>query len=826
VDIPTGDSLQTALARLLAAVEPMRNDDGSVQTCKHKGCPKPVTYTSSLALFPAYWMVSVTGSRPFHIGLSMELLSDRLLHLRGAILHFGERDSARDGGHYISVQLTRAGAFVIDDEKVYQTTPDKALELVCAHGKILLFGPAPGSAELPECVRRAVCDAAMLMQDVDDHLPRPATKVSQVKTPRADSCTGPAGRTLVAPDATPARMEDVPAVPVHREHDLDHMALRRVPDGQVESLRRALLELNISDTRCDETAGGLGLLFPRVAKTDLRHTSMQDLEREVEAAERDPACMRSPGTLQGPNLPWFAVVILSGPALALFTHEGKSGRRHVNTDEVERLFGPMVLRCVYRPARRARMTQGGLVGALDPTLVLELPSEQALTRLCRAVASLPAQGPHRLRLRELGRELIPNSELYPTERSRRCPARVTLKNVPAPGATAAVALAKRLVLDLLNRGRPLDEAEVFMVGGSASQSGGPSSRSWTVFLPLLDPAVAQQVVAGLHQRVVNKFTIMAYGAGPLAHCALCGRRGHLQEECRPFTLLLFKRDGVPWTQPEIDGHNKGLQALHFKRGYGGEGPSSLLILFFGSEQNLTSAVLSVVELMRSGSPHPYATVPRFTEGFCPRGCNRCLWPRTRGNVHTAATCPGTRLLPAALPVRITIGPEGFAEIGRGGAAEPRSASIDPPTTPTDRATTPMLPPSGAMAVRSVTPGRTALTQAEAEVVAPATSAHNGSVPPPPATSPLLPLVTCTPLGPTPSSRSAPAVNSSDTSARPRRTITPSRKGAEAIADRADSASSAGAKRLLELESSSEAGTDQQRLEPLLRTPKKKTRKRT
>ena len=162
------------------------------------------------------------------------------------------------------------------------------------------------------------------------------------------------------------------------------------------------------------------------------------------------------------------------------------------------------------------MTQGGLVGALDPTLVLELPSEQALTRLCRAVASLPAQGPHRLRLRELGRELIPNSELYPTERSRRCPARVTLKNVPAPGATAAVALAKRLVLDLLNRGRPLDEAEVFMVGGSASQSGGPSSRSWTVFLPLLDPAVAQQVVAGLHQRVVNKFTIMAWRRAPRA----------------------------------------------------------------------------------------------------------------------------------------------------------------------------------------------------------------------------------------------------------------------------------------------------------------------
>ena len=157
---------------------------------------------------------------------------------------------------------------------------------------------------------------------------------------------------------------------------------------------------------------------------------------------------------------------------------------------------------------------------------------------------------------------------------------------------------------------------------------------------------------------------MAYGAGPLAHCALCGSRGHSQDECRVFTLLLFKRDGVPWTQPEIEDHSKGLQAMRCKRGYGGEGPSSLLILFFGSERALTSAALSVVKLMRSGTPHPYATAPRFTVGFCPRGCNRCLWPRTRTDVHTAATCPGIRLLPAALPVRITVGSEGFAEIGK------------------------------------------------------------------------------------------------------------------------------------------------------------------
>ena len=85
---------------------------------------------------------------------------------------------------------------------------------------------------------------------------------------------------------------------------------------------------------------------------------------------------------------------------------------------------------------------------------------------------------------------------------------------------------------------------------------------------------------------------MAYGAGPLAHCALCGRRGHLQEECRPFTLLLFKRDGVPWTQPEIDGHTKGLQALHYKRGYGGEGPSSSCFLAVSRPSRALSSPLS------------------------------------------------------------------------------------------------------------------------------------------------------------------------------------------------------------------------------------------
>jgi hypothetical protein len=166
-----------------------------------------------------------------------------------------------------------------------------------------------------------------------------------------------------------------------------------------------------------------------------------------------------------------------------------------------------------------------------------------------------------------------------------------IQNIPAAGPTQAVGVAKRLVLDSLKRDAPPDEAEVFMVGGSASQ-GAPGSRSWTVFLPLLDPAVAQQAVTRLHQRVVNKSVIRAYGAGPLAHCALCGSRGHSQDECRVFTLLLFKRDGVPWTQPEIEDHNKGLQAMRCKRGYGGEGPSSLLMLLFGSEQALTSAVLS------------------------------------------------------------------------------------------------------------------------------------------------------------------------------------------------------------------------------------------
>ena len=304
---------------------------------------------------------------------------------------------------------------------------------------------------------------------------------------------------------------------------------------------------------------------------------MQDLESEVEAADRALECVSGPGTLQEHNFPWFAVVVLSGPALALFTREGKAGRRHVNTDEVQRIFGSTVLRSVYRPGRRPRAARGGgvLAGASDPTLVLELPSESAHTRLCRAVASLPGQGPYRLRLHELARDLIPSPELYPAERGRRCPGRVMIQNIPAAGPTQAVGVAKRLVLDSLKRDVPPDEADVFMVGGSASQ-GAPGSRSWTVFLPLLDPAVAQQAVTGLHQRVVNKSVIRAYGAGPLAHCALCGSRGHSQDECRVFTLLLFKRDGVPWTQLEIEVHNKGLQAMRCKRGYGGRGqaPSS------------------------------------------------------------------------------------------------------------------------------------------------------------------------------------------------------------------------------------------------------------
>ena len=623
-------------------------------------------------------------------------------------------------------------------------------------------------------------------------------------------------------------MEDETAEPACEERGLGRAVPAQDRDHQVELLRQALQRLAITGAGNDATLSGPGRPFPRVQEADVTHMSIGDLESEVESAARDPSCDRGPGSLEDCNFPWFAVLVLNGPALALFTREGKSGRRHVDTDEVQRIFGPTVLRSVYRPGRRARMVQGVLAGASDPSLVLELPTELALIHLCRAVATLPALGPFRLRLRELDRDLIPNPELYPAERGRRCPGRVTLQNITAAGPTAAVAVAKRLVLQSLNRPTLPDEAEVFMVGGSASQRGGPGSRSWTVFLPLLDPAVAQKAVDGLHQQVVGRCTILAYGVGRLAQCALCGSRGHSQDECRIYTLLLFKRDGVPWTQPEIDGHSKGLQALRYKRGYGGEGPSSLLILLFNNERALISAVLSVVQLMRSGASHPYATAPRFTEGYCPRGCNRCLWPRTRANVHTAATCSEIRLLPAALPVRITVSPEGFAGIGKDGAAEPSSVPIHTLPARTGRSTAPASASPGA------TSGLSAPSNGENPVSAAPAHTGSGLLPPPVASAP--PLLTHAPLPvPAPGSQPAPAVahhstpvlatglQSAPAVAPPvtptrvsKRMATPSSKGLELIADRADSASPSKAKRPLEygLESRSEAGIADGRLVPL------------
>ncbi len=116
-------------------------------------------------------------------------------------------------------------------------------------GRYCYLAPPRTVQSWAECVRRAVCNAAMLMHDVDEHLP--ATKVNQAKTPRADSCTGPAGRTVVAPDATPA--ESTTSTTWHRG---------ACPTAK--SNRCGGHYWSISDTRCDETAGGLGLLFPRV----------------------------------------------------------------------------------------------------------------------------------------------------------------------------------------------------------------------------------------------------------------------------------------------------------------------------------------------------------------------------------------------------------------------------------------------------------------------------------------------------------------------------------------------------------------------------------
>jgi hypothetical protein len=232
--------------------------------------------------------------------------------------------------------------------------------------------------------------------------------------------------------------------------------------------------------------------------------------------------------------------------------------------------------------------------------------------------------------------------------------------------------------------------------------------------------------------------------------------------------------------------------MRCKRGYGGEGPSSLLMLLFGSEQALTSAVLSVVELMRSGAPHPYATAPRFTVGFCPRGCNRCLWPRTRADVHIAATCPGTRLLPDALPVRITVGSEGFAEIGKDGAAEPRSV---PTSAAPPRPGVPPPPPAPVdVAAHSAAPSRPAPSLgAEGDSAASATPARDelGLPPMSPAARPpthALPPVSAT------GSQSARAVDPSTPKRRSTRTMTPSSRGLEFIADRAGSASPAKTRR--------------------------------
>ena len=82
LEVPNGGSLHTSLAKLFGETAPLYINV-SPQTCSHSGCLKPVSYTSSLAEFPTFWLLSLTGPRPFRVESVMELMSGRFLHLTG-----------------------------------------------------------------------------------------------------------------------------------------------------------------------------------------------------------------------------------------------------------------------------------------------------------------------------------------------------------------------------------------------------------------------------------------------------------------------------------------------------------------------------------------------------------------------------------------------------------------------------------------------------------------------------------------------------------------------------------------------------------------------
>jgi hypothetical protein len=303
---------------------------------------------------------------------------------------------------------------------------------------------------------------------------------------------------------------------------------------------------------------------------------------------------------------------------------------------------------------------------------------------------MPSFGAFRLRLREPDPHLLPDIKLYPKFRDDRFPGRAVFRNVRAPGSTAAVASVKKRIMLLLGAD---EEADIFMVGGGATPSSAQRGH-WTVYLAFLDPSVASTAITAIHGTRLGMSTVIATGVKKLAWCTACHQHGHTREHCKTFAVLLYKRDGVVWTQDEIDAHASVLSASHSKRGYGGDAPSSLLMLLFKTEQSMLRAMFAITTDMHDCRPHPYATAPRFSSGLCPQGYNRCLRLRTRADSHSALSCPGETLIPSMLPARIIVSDDGLANVGIDGAAEPRGDLARPPNCSPQRVTpTAMVAPS-------------------------------------------------------------------------------------------------------------------------------------
>ena len=155
------------------------------------------------------------------------------------------------------------------------------------------------------------------------------------------------------------------------------------------------------------------------------------------------------------------------------------------------------------------------------------------------------------------------------------------------------------------------------VAWPAERRGRGSQQVFTVVISTLTITQAEGVCFGLHGlEQPNKLKILVRGNGKLAFCGSCGVHGHAGN-CKNYTVVLYKK--CDWAEEELHGVCKGLGAMSFTRGFGGEVRKPFSVFRFADESAQTEALSRLEGALADGASLPLVGHAVALQGEFPRG---------------------------------------------------------------------------------------------------------------------------------------------------------------------------------------------------------------